>query len=78
MTTFVMSKFSFSQSVFKRLVLQTCKNQHLFGKGFKSHLTAQGSYTLKQQKHKMKKKPQRLDYGFCAQVKLLTEVTVNY
>ena len=29
----VMSNFSFSPSVFKRLVLQTCKNQGLFGKG---------------------------------------------
>ena len=29
----VMSNFFFSQSVFKRLVLQTCKNQGLFGKG---------------------------------------------
>ena len=29
----VMSNFSFSHSVFKRLVLQTCKNQDLFGKG---------------------------------------------
>ena len=28
-----MSNFSFSQSVFKRLVLQTRKNQDLFGKG---------------------------------------------
>ena len=29
----VMSNFSFSHSVFKRLVLQTCNNQGLFGKG---------------------------------------------
>ena len=29
-----MSNFSFSYSVFKRLVLQTRKNQGLFGKGF--------------------------------------------
>ena len=29
----VMSNFSFSHNVFKRLVLQTCKNQGLFGKG---------------------------------------------
>ena len=29
----VTSNFSFSQSVFKRLVLQTCKNQGLFWKG---------------------------------------------
>ena len=29
----VTSKFSFSHSVFKRLVLQTRKNQGLFGKG---------------------------------------------
>ena len=29
----VTSNFSFTHSVFKRLVLQTCKNQGLFGKG---------------------------------------------
>ena len=29
----VKSTFSFSHSVFKRLVLQTCKSQSLFGKG---------------------------------------------
>ena len=32
----VMSNFSFSQSVFKRLVLQTRKNQGFFGKGLHS------------------------------------------
>ena len=31
----VMSNFSFSHSVFKRLLLQTLKNQGLFGKGLK-------------------------------------------
>ena len=31
----VTSNFSFSLSVFKRLVLQTRKNQDLFGKGLK-------------------------------------------
>ena len=29
----IVNYFSFSHSVFKRLVLQTCKNQGLFGKG---------------------------------------------
>ena len=29
----IMSNFSFSHSVFKRHVLQTCKNQDLLGKG---------------------------------------------
>ena len=29
------SNFSFSHSVFKRFVLQTCKNQGVFGKGLK-------------------------------------------
>ena len=29
----VTNNFSFSHSVFKRIVLQTCKNQGLFGKG---------------------------------------------
>ena len=32
----VSSIFSFSHSVFERLVLQTCKNQGLFGKGLKA------------------------------------------
>ena len=32
----VTSNFSFSHSVFKRLVLQTHKNQGLFGKGLKN------------------------------------------
>ena len=36
----VMSNFSFSHSVFKRLVLQTCKNQGLFGKGLTSTTSA--------------------------------------
>ena len=30
----VTSNFSFSDNVFKRLILQTRKNQGLFGKGF--------------------------------------------
>ena len=34
----VTSNFSFSHSVFKRLVLQTRKNQGLFGKGLNSIL----------------------------------------
>ena len=33
-----MSNFSFSRNVFKRLVLQTCKNQGLFGKGLNGAL----------------------------------------
>ena len=33
----VTSNFSFSRSGFKRLVLQTRKNQGLFGKGLKLH-----------------------------------------
>ena len=32
-----MSNFSFSHSVFKRLELQTRKNQELFGKGLNDH-----------------------------------------
>ena len=35
----VTSNFSFSQSVFKRLVLQTHKNQGLFGKGLSKNRT---------------------------------------
>ena len=34
----VMSNFSFSHSVFKRLVLQTHENQGLFGKGLNCDL----------------------------------------
>ena len=36
---FIMSNFSFSDSVFKRLVLQTCKNKGLFGKGLNTNHT---------------------------------------
>ena len=36
------SKFSFSRSVFKRLVLQIRKNKGLFGKGLNSGLCGQG------------------------------------
>ena len=35
----IMSNFSFSHGVFKRLVLPTCKNQGLFGKGLSSAKT---------------------------------------
>ena len=35
----VKSNFSFSHRVFKRLVLQTRKNQDLFGKGLKPFIT---------------------------------------
>ena len=35
---FVTSNFSFSCSVFKRLVLQTRKNQGLFGKGLMNNI----------------------------------------
>ena len=41
----VTSNFSFSHSVFKRLVLQTRKNQGLFGKRIKPLLPERGSYT---------------------------------
>ena len=37
----VTSSLSFSHSVFKRLVLQTCKNQGLFGKGLKEQIEIQ-------------------------------------
>ena len=36
----VVSNFSFSHSVFKRLVLQTHKNQRLFGKGLNTKFTS--------------------------------------
>ena len=39
-------QFSFSHSVFKRLVLQTCKNQGLFGKGLRVNQCRQGSWAL--------------------------------
>ena len=35
----VLSNFSFSHGVFERLVLQTCKNQGLFGKGLTLYQT---------------------------------------
>ena len=40
----IMSNFSFSHSVFKRLILQTCKNQGLFGKGLHKKLSADESH----------------------------------
>ena len=40
----VTSNFSFFHSVFKRLELQTCKNQGLFGKGL-NKLTVQSDST---------------------------------
>ena len=40
----VTSNFSFSHSVFKRLVLQTRKNQGLFGKGLKGTCFRQAGY----------------------------------
>ena len=42
------SNFFFSPSVFKRLVLQTCKNQGLFGKG----LTSRSANTFNMNKSK--------------------------
>ena len=42
----VTSNFSFSHGVFKRLVLQTCKNQGLFGKGLKPCLLSSIVYRL--------------------------------
>ena len=39
-----MSNFSFSCSVFKRFVLQTCKNQGLFGKGLNTLNLVLGLY----------------------------------
>ena len=41
----VTSNFSFSHSVFKRLVLQTHKNQGLFGKGLKCRLQFVSTWT---------------------------------
>ena len=34
----ITSNFSFSHSVFKGFVLQTCKNQGLFGKGLNAYM----------------------------------------
>ena len=42
----VMSNFSFSHSVFKRLVLQTRKNQGLFGKGLRGKNMQQRKFTI--------------------------------
>ena len=46
----VMSNFSFPPSVFKRLLLQTCKNQGLFGKRLKAtiQLLSAASFNLGQ------------------------------
>ena len=42
----IMSNFSFSHSVFKRLVLQTRKNQGLFGKGLMTRLKDEAEFYL--------------------------------
>ena len=42
----VTSDFSFSNSVFKRLVLQTHKNQGLFGKGLNNYMKMSFLYTV--------------------------------
>ena len=42
----VMSNFFFSHSVFEGLVLQTRKNQFLFGKGLTGSLLSYGSFCL--------------------------------
>ena len=41
----VSSNFSFSHSVFRRLVLQTGKNKGLFGKGLNSYIAAESRPT---------------------------------
>ena len=44
----VTSNFSFSHNIFKRLVLQTCKNQGLFGKGLMTLEETFKSFTRQQ------------------------------
>ena len=46
----VTSNFSFSHSVFKRLVLQTRKNQDLYGKGLIVSSSCNGSIFLANEK----------------------------
>ena len=48
-TLLIMSNFSFSYSVFKRLVLQTRKHQGLFGKGL--NLTTQSQVITSKMKN---------------------------
>ena len=43
----VMNNFSFSHSVFKRLVLQTGENQGLFGKGLRTQGAANALHLVK-------------------------------
>ena len=45
-----MSNFSFSHSVFKRLVLQTRKKQDLFGKGLSCNVLSQNGFNMEQSK----------------------------
>ena len=45
-------QFSFSHSVFKRLVLQTCKNKGLFGKGLTLYNTIRRLTTLRKKPFK--------------------------
>ena len=46
----VTSNFSYSHCVFKRLVLQTGKNQGLFGKGLKGHSSSNQHIFIKNKK----------------------------
>ena len=46
----ITSNFSFSHSVFKRLVLQTSKNQGMFGKGLNLKLLSANSFSLEESK----------------------------
>ena len=65
----VMSNFSFSQSVFKRLVLQIRKNQGLFGKGVR---VIKGQHFMKMSQE-FKKKANKLTSG--SKVTIHTEST---
>ena len=56
-----MSNFSFSRSVFKRLELQTRKNQGLFGKGLKEYITNTDSGCFPKLSDRFLKIPKRLE-----------------
>ena len=51
----VMSNFSFSHSVFKIMILQTCVNQGLFGKGLTNITMVQSSSNGKKTPWEMEK-----------------------
>ena len=61
----ILSNFSFSHSVFKRLVQQTCKSQDLFGEGLKEKIDTYLAMKMKNLKSWYQKSQILLLQCFC-------------